>query len=172
MFAKMLVPVDGSAASNAAVDLALKLARENNAWVLFIHAVEISKIAAMSSPAALDPFPVIDAACKAGQAILADAQRKAVQAGVSSVAELLEDQCIRSVVQAAGQHKADLVILGSHGRRGIPRALLGSVVEGILRRSPIPVLVCHAPASPASHSVSDLKEHIEHEGVVARTTIM
>ena len=106
MFTKILVPVDGSAPSDAAVDLAIRLASESEALVVFIHAVELAKIMAMSGPASIDPALTINAACEAGQAILNKAKYSAAQAAVRAIGELLEDQCVGSVIEAARQHKA------------------------------------------------------------------
>src|SRR5579864_1608877 len=155
MFTKILVPVDGSPPSNAAVDLALRIAAENKAAVKFVHVVELSRIAALSGPSAIDPALAIDAACAAGKSVLDQATEKAQAAGVTCKSELLEDECVPSVVQAAHQAKADLIVAGSHGRTGIPRAFLGSVAEGILRRADIPVLICHASAVEPHHKQHD-----------------
>jgi nucleotide-binding universal stress UspA family protein len=153
MFHKIVVPIDGSEPSEAAVALALRMAREDDAEVIFVHAVELNKIAALAGPAPIDPSLAIDAACRVGQELLDDVKKRAEQAGVHCICELPEDECVGSVLEIARQRKADLIVIGSHGRSGIPRALLGSVAEGILRRSPIPVLVCHAP--PHGHHQSD-----------------
>ena len=150
MFSKILVPIDGSEPSNAAVGLALQLARANEAEVIFVHAVELSKIAALVSPSSVDPSYAIDAACKSGQAFLDEAKARAQKAGIKAICELPEDGCVASVLTLARQRRADLIVVGSHGRSGIPRAVLGSVAEGIIRRSQIPVLVCHAQATRAA----------------------
>jgi|SRR5579872_798957 len=94
----------------------------------------------------LRPTQAIDAACAASKSVLDQATEKAQAAGVTCKGELLEDECVHSVIQAAHQAKADLIVAGSHGRTGISRAFLGSVAEGILRRADSPVLICHAPA--------------------------
>jgi nucleotide-binding universal stress UspA family protein len=145
MFKKIVVPVDGSEPSDAAVALALQIAKEDQGEVIFVHAVELNKIVALAGPAPIDPSIAIDAACQVGKELLDKMKSRANQAGVRSSTELPEDACVGSVLEIARQRKADLIVVGSHGRSGIPRALLGSVAEGILRRSPIPVLVCHAP---------------------------
>jgi nucleotide-binding universal stress UspA family protein len=145
MFHKIVVPVDGSEPSDAAVALALKLAKEEEAELIFVHAVELNKIVALAGPAPIDPSIAIDAACQMGKELLDDVKKRAVEAGCRATVELPEDECVASVLEIARQRRADLIIVGSHGRSGIRRALLGSVAEGILRRSPIPVLVCHAP---------------------------
>jgi len=169
MFTKILVPIDGSLQSDAAVDLALRMAAASNANVTFVHAVELSRIAALSGPSAIDPSIAIDAACQAGNAILGDAKQKATDCGVSSETLLLEDECIRSVMAAARQIKADLIVVGSHGRSGISRALLGSVAEGILRHSNVPVLVCHAPPV---QPVQKPNGAIKREVLVAEQTML
>src|SRR5579863_5532147 len=144
MFSKIIVPVDGSEPSEAAIRLAIGIASEHHGEVVFIHAVELNKIVALAGPASIDVSAAIDAECRAGDEILASAKKAAETAGVAATCELPEDQCVASVLDAARRKKADLIVIGSHGRTGIPRAVLGSVAEGILRRSSIPVLVCHA----------------------------
>ena len=159
MFSKILVPIDGSKPSDAATDLALRVARESKAEVVFVHAVELNKVVGMTGPAGIDPGLAIHAACKAGSAILDDARAKAEQASVQASFEQPEDECVSSVLELARHRKADLIVVGSHGRSGIPRAFLGSVAEGILRRSHIPVLVCHAaPAEPTNKHESHVRK--------------
>jgi nucleotide-binding universal stress UspA family protein len=155
MFQRILVPVDGSEQSDAAVALALRMASEDKGELIFVHAVELNRIAALAGPAPLDPSMAIDAACRVGNELLDATKAKADAAGVRCTTELPEDECVGSVLELARQKKADLIVVGSHGRSGISRALLGSVAEGILRRSPVPVLVCHAPkpAAPRSSAV-------------------
>ena len=152
MFSTIVVPIDGSEPSDAAVRLALQLASENKAEIIFVHAVELNKVAAMAGPGPIDPSYALEAACAGGKALLAEAKQAADAAGVKATTEQPEDSCVPSVLEIARQKKADLIVLGSHGRTGIPRLLLGSVTEGIMRQSPIPVLVCHAPERSADPS--------------------
>jgi nucleotide-binding universal stress UspA family protein len=144
MFKRIIVPVDGSETSDAAVRLALHLAADHDGEVVFMHAIELNKIVALAGPSSLDPSPAIDAACEAGSAILARAKEAADKAGVRCTCEMPEDQCVACVLDLATKKKADAIVIGSHGRRGISRAVLGSVAEGVLRRATVPVLVCHA----------------------------
>jgi nucleotide-binding universal stress UspA family protein len=145
MFKKILVPVDGSEPSDAAVGLALHLAQEQHAEVTFVHAVELNRLVAMAGPAPIDPSLAVEAACDVGKLVLEDAKKRADAAGIRCSCEQPEDECVGSVLAIAKGIGADLIVIGSHGRSGVPRLVLGSVTEGILRRSPIPVLVCHAP---------------------------
>ncbi len=169
MFSKILVPIDGSKPSEAAIELALRIASENRAEVVFVHAVELNKVVAMTGPGGIDPGLAIDAACKAGSAILDDARACAQKAHVQASFEQPEDECVSSVLQLARQRNADLIVIGSHGRSGIPRAFLGSVAEGILRRSHIPVLVCHA--APAEHPDKHTSYVRKEEREIQRTIV-
>ncbi len=145
MFRNIIVPVDGSEPSNAAVTFALRMANEDHASVTFAHAIEVTKIIAMTSASSIGPSYAVDAARDAGKEILEEAKAQAKDASIDASTELVEGDCVSSLLALAQAKKADLIVVGSHGRSGLSRALLGSVAEGILRRSPIPVLVTHAP---------------------------
>jgi nucleotide-binding universal stress UspA family protein len=150
MFRNIVVPVDGSEPSNSAIAFALRMAAEERASLTFAHAVEVTKIIAMTSTSTVGPQFALTAALEAGREILAQAQAQAKEAKVEAATELLEGDCVSALLELVQRKHADLMVVGSHGRGGISRALLGSVAEGILRRSPIPVLVTHAPQKPAS----------------------
>jgi nucleotide-binding universal stress UspA family protein len=154
MFSKILVPVDGSEPSNAAVSLAVRMAKESKAVLVFVHAVELNKVVAMAGPSAIDPSFAIDAACKAGEEILSQAKAVADAASVPATCEQPEDDSVASVLDSARRNKAELIAMGSHGRSGVARLFLGSVAEGILRQARIPVLICHAPAKTQSSGAS------------------
>jgi len=145
MFKTILVPVDGSAPSNAAVALAVRLARDQDAKVVFTHVCEIAKFAAMvsSSTASIASY-ALEAERDAGEAALRDAVDRANGGGVDADSWIEEGSCVDTILSSARQHKADLIVIGSHGRGGIARALLGSVAEGVLRHSSMPVLVTRA----------------------------
>ena len=144
MFHKILVPVDGSAPSRAAVDLALRLATAEGASVIFAHAIEVTKIIAMSAQSPIGPAYALDTARAAAKKILEEALAQAKGSKPAVTAETVEGDCVTSLLDLATQRGADLIVVGSHGRSGLSRALLGSVAEGILRRSSQPVLVTHA----------------------------
>lgn len=145
MFRNIVVPIDGSAPSDAAVALASKVANEEGASITLVHAVDPAKIAAVAAPSSIDPNAAISAAEEAATEILASAAAKVSGSGVNVKTQLLEGDAVEAVLDLATQVGADLIVVGSHGRGGLSRALLGSVAEGILRKSTIPVLVTHAP---------------------------
>jgi nucleotide-binding universal stress UspA family protein len=146
VFHNILVPVDGSAPSDSAAALAVKVAADEKATITFAHVVEVAKLAAVASSSSMDPTFAVDAARTAGQEILDAARAKASSATLSISTVLLEGDTVSAILDQARDREVDLIIVGSHGRGGIQRAILGSVAEGILRRSPVPVLVTHAPA--------------------------
>ena len=140
VFKKILVPVDGSATSNKAVDFALRMAKDDQASVRLLHCIDETSF--------LDAYEysseLIQQARQAGQKILQGGQAAAQKLGVTADTLLLERAGQRlghSVADVAGDWGADLVVVGSHGRHGIGRLLLGSGSEQILRTSPVPVLL-------------------------------
>ena len=132
--------MDGRATSNKAVDFALRMAKDDQASVRLLHCIDETSF--------LDAYEyssqLIQQARQAGQKILQGGQAAAQKLGVTADTLLLERAGQRlghSVADVAGDWGADLVVVGSHGRRGIGRLLLGSGSEQILRDSPVPVLL-------------------------------
>jgi len=146
MFKKILVPVDGSEPSDAAVALAIRFARDQKATIAFLHVCEVTRIVAMvgGPTTGVDPSYAFEAEREWGSLALRSAFDRAGDAGVDSQTSLEEGSSIATILEAAREQHADLIVMGSHGRGGIARALLGSVTEGVLRHSPIPVLVTRA----------------------------
>src|SRR5450755_2736385 len=143
MFKKILVPVDGSAPSDAAVALAVRLARDQDAKLLFVHVCEVAKIAAMVSmpTVGVDPSYALNAEREAGEGALRDACESAQRGDIAAESAMEDGSSVDTIINVARRQAADLIVIGSHGRGGISRAVLGSVAEGILRHSDIPVLV-------------------------------
>jgi len=143
MFESILVPVDGSGPSNAAVNVALGLAHERKAQITFVHAYDVIGEVGMAPHANLGLAEQV--AEDQASDILAAATAAAKRAGVKSVAKTLEGNVVEEILREAKATGASIIVVGSHGRTGLSRALLGSVSEGIARRSDIPVLTVHAP---------------------------
>lgn len=139
MFKRILVPVDGSATSNKALDLALQMAREGDASVRLVHSFD--ELAYLTGFEVL-PQLIDDARRYAGE-LLADGLKLAANHRVPADSRLLEAPGRRLgdlVADAASDFKADLIVVGTHGRRGIGRVALGSGAEQIIRGAPVPVL--------------------------------
>jgi nucleotide-binding universal stress UspA family protein len=143
VFTRIAVPVDGSDPSNAALRLALALAKDQGATLTLFHVVELNRIAAIVGVGAttVDPSPMFDAVREAGKSVLDDASQQCAAAGVQVVRTMLEGDTVGSLLDACRSCNAQLIVMGSHGRSGVVRALFGSVAEGVLRHAPVPVLI-------------------------------
>jgi nucleotide-binding universal stress UspA family protein len=148
VFRSLFVPIDGSEPSDAATALALKLAVDQNAAVTFVNVVEVDKVLASVLPGQgyADPAPAIDAMRTAGKDLLKNAVSQAQNAGVKARSDLIEGNSVPCIIEAAKTAGADLIVIGSHGRGGLTRLVLGSVAEGVLRQGTVPVLITKAPA--------------------------
>ena len=151
MYQRILVPVDGSATSSRGLAEALKLAKLTGASVRLVHVVD-ELYAAVGMPGFAEAnIDVLQLLKEGGQKVLADALRQAQAAQVPADTVLVESFSGRLHEIVATQVKdfgAELVVLGSHGRRGVGRMVLGSDAEQIIRSSEVPVLVVRE-ASPA-----------------------
>lgn len=147
LFQRILVPVDGSETSTQALDAAIALARAMDAQIRVLHAVdELMYLTGYEYSGDL-----LAAARAAAQQLLDDAQARTKAAGVACDAQLIDDLGPRlgeSVARAAREWKADLIVLGTHGRRGFNRLLLGSGAEQVIRLAPVPVMVIRPTEAP------------------------
>ena len=144
MFKRILIPVDGSESANKALVTALQLAREAGGRVRLIHVIE--ELAYLSGYAQFGGYSgeLITAIRESGTKLLNDAMAIAQAAGVEADNLLLDNfggRLAEAVVDAAKQWNADLIVVGTHGRRGVGRVLLGSGAEQIIRLARVPVLV-------------------------------
>ncbi|MGF6920588.1 universal stress protein [Paraburkholderia sp. 40] len=152
MYRNILVAVDGSEASKCALDEAIRMAKLASAKLTAVYAIDQS--AAFTYAGACDPHLLTDAAREAGRRLLDDALVKMKALDVAGDSEIIETQgiaediasCIARCVERRG---ADLVVMGTHGRRGMRRMVLGSVAERFVRHSPCPVLLVRESAAHA-----------------------
>jgi nucleotide-binding universal stress UspA family protein len=144
MYQKILVPIDGSTTSQRALVEAAQLAQLSGASLVLLHIVDdAAHVNGFERPAAYlsDIRPRFLAA---GQALLDAA--KAGLAGTPRVVDtaLIEccgDRVSERIVEHATKIGADLIVLGTHGRRGVDRLLIGSDAEQVARLAPVPVLL-------------------------------
>ena len=139
MYKRILVPVDGSPTSGKALATALQLARESGGSLRVVHAFdELAFLTGYEYDGSL-----LRAARAEADKVLSTAQESAAAAGVSAESKLLETRGRRlgdAVADEALAFGADLVVVGTHGRRGVGRVLLGSGAEQVIRTAPVPVL--------------------------------
>lgn len=144
MYRNILVTVDGSHTSEIALQEAIKLAKELNGQLQIVHVVETVNLNLDSE--FTDPNEIWDAMRKSGEAILTKAQAAARGAGIKAETKLIEIDTLgrripEVIAEEAQTWPADVIVIGTHGRRGISHLFLGSVAEGVVRVATKPVLL-------------------------------
>ncbi|HVC32866.1 MAG TPA: universal stress protein [Chloroflexota bacterium] len=148
MFQRILVGIDGSTVSRHALQTAVQLAKALNSRVRIVHVIDLGPLYEAAA-SGVDVSDVERTMVQDGRNLLAQAQDVARQGSVTSETALLPiygTRIIDTIVDDAKQWTADLIVLGTHGRHGLGRLILGSVAEGVARSSPIPVLLVRGPA--------------------------
>jgi nucleotide-binding universal stress UspA family protein len=150
MYNRILVPTDGSHTATVGLREAIKLAKEQGSQLRIIHVLdELSTVSPEIYGSLYDRL--IEQLRKTGCAVLAIAETLARNAGLSVETRLVETlggPAGEYVIRAAKEWQADLIVCGTHGRRGLRRILLGSDAEYIVSHSTVPVLLIrHAEAN-------------------------
>lgn len=136
----ILVPVDGSEPSLAAVDAAVDFAQSIGADIILCHVVNLAEVAMLSGGEA-QLLPGCLAASQAqGKAIVDEAVAR-VAGRVAVVTHSAEGEPVEQIERLDAELRPDFIMIGSHGRSGIGRAVLGSVAEGVMRVAQAPVIV-------------------------------
>ncbi|MGR4870442.1 universal stress protein [Variovorax sp. LARHSF232] len=144
MYQRILVPIDGSETSTRGLDEALRLAQLSHGQVRLVHAIDELKYVNGFETFAAYNSDVIPLMRESGARILQAGRERAARAGVEADARLfmpVADRVCDVVAEQARSWKADLIVIGTHGRHGVARVLLGSDAEQILRVAPVPVLL-------------------------------
>lgn len=147
MFKRIVIPVDGSETANKALVVALQMASETGGSVRIIHVIEGSDYISIAMQTESSAGGPTDSIQLAAQRVLDAALALAQPYGVAVDTKLFDTfdgRLADAVGHAATEWQADLIVVGTHGRRGIGRMLLGSGAEQIMRQAPIPVLVIRA----------------------------
>ncbi|HXJ81328.1 MAG TPA: universal stress protein [Candidatus Methylomirabilis sp.] len=152
MYTRILLAVDGSSPSDAALREALALARGTQARLRVVHVIDspYDYPDVMFGHVAGDLEDLQQAWQKVGREVLDRALSVARTVPLEPEVSLIETAGRRlseAIVDEARSWSADLIVLGTHGRRGLHRLLLGSVAEGVARTSPVSVLLVREPGS-------------------------
>jgi len=148
MYQRILVPVDGSATSDKGLDEAIKLAKLTGASLRLIHVVDVMMFANGFETYGAFADDVVPRMQEVGEKLVEQARSRVAAAGVKVDSVLFDTLALRvsdAVNEQARAWGADLIVIGTHGRRGVGRFLLGSDAEQILRTAPVPVLLVRAP---------------------------
>ncbi|MEJ8826992.1 universal stress protein [Variovorax humicola] len=144
MYERILVPIDGSNTSLQGLDEAVRLATLTHGRLLLVNIVDQLKYVTGYETFGSYTSDLLPYMQHAGEEILQHGLERAQRAGIPAETMLftsLADRVCDVVIGQADAWKADLIVIGTHGRHGVGRVLLGSDAEQILRISPVPVLL-------------------------------
>ena len=152
MYQRILVPVDGSPTSNAGLAEAIKLAKPAGARLRLVHVIDEMPYVMSAEGYGAMSGDVLGMLKESGERVLAQARAQVEKAGVAVDSVLFDSLRSRLADCVAAQTRewgADLIVLGTHGRRGVQRMLLGSDAEQMARAATVPVLLVRS-AEPAA----------------------
>jgi nucleotide-binding universal stress UspA family protein len=143
MYKRILVAIDGSDTSKRALREALQLAKDGKSALRVLHVLDLVTFST-DTPSGFAAYE--EALRVGGEQMLADASDMAEKAGVACETKLLEMEehgrrVAEEIAEDAAAWRAELIVIGTHGRRGMSRLLLGSVAESLVRIASAPVLL-------------------------------
>lgn len=144
MYQRILVPTDGSTTSEKGLAEAIALAKLSGGRIRLVHVVDALSVAIGADGFTSYSAEVLPLLREAGQEILGGACKRVQDAGVDAdvtLREVLSGRVSDEVLEEASAWKADLIVIGTHGRRGVRRLILGSDAEQVLRAATVPVLL-------------------------------
>ncbi|AMC33905.1 universal stress protein [Janthinobacterium sp. B9-8] len=149
MYQRILVPVDNSDTSAAAIVEGRRFAGDQRAKVKLIHVVDLAQFA-WSANEFLDVPQLQNALRQSGEKLLAELAEGLRADGLDVETSLLESwggNLALAIVKEAESWSADLIVMGTHGYGGLTHLLMGSVAEGVVHATPVPVLLVRAKAN-------------------------
>ena len=145
MYKRILVATDGSDLSTTAVQSAIELAAAIGAELVALYVVPRYPVSYFEGGITISVEDIARAEKQwsdKGQAVVDEVQQEAQARGVNAKAVVTQSDLVaESIMSAASKHACDLVVMASHGRKGIKRVLLGSETQHVLTHSTVPVLV-------------------------------
>lgn len=135
MYDRILVPTDGSEGAETAVDHAIEIAEKFGADVFTVYAVDPSAV-----PPDVAGTGMIESLESEGERAIQSIVDRIEAAGVAAEGEVVDGPPSTAILEYIDDHDIDLVIMGTHGRTGLDRVLLGSVTERLVRTAEVPIL--------------------------------
>lgn len=143
MYKRILIPIDGSTTSNQALREGIKLANEQQSQLRIIHVVD-EAVLYSDVEGFIDITALRDALEESSKSMLNKAAGTAKKSGIEAETAQLKtagERIATTITDEAKRWSADLIVLGTHGRSGFDRLLMGSIAEGVARIAPAPVLL-------------------------------
>lgn len=144
MYRRILVPVDGSTTSRNGLEKAIRLARSTGARLRILHVVDGIAFTRDHSMFTATAARFRESGRRLLKEIMARLRQQKLPAE-SRLVENLTGRAAETIVREAGKWKADVIVMGTHGRRGIRRLVLGSDAERVVRSAPAPVMLVRPP---------------------------
>ena len=147
MYQRILVPIDGSPTSHRGLTEAIALAKITGGGIGLVHVVDELSIAMSADSFAGFSADILPLLREGGEKILQLAKQRVATAGIevdTMLREVFAGRVSSIILEEAAAWRADLIVLGTHGRRGVGRVLLGSDAEQVLRSASVPVLLVRA----------------------------
>ncbi|MBI5197126.1 MAG: universal stress protein [Nitrospirae bacterium] len=141
---KILVPVDFTDYSNSVVDYAVMLARQFEAEITLIHAIEPFTYTTTDTLLVTDHYAALK---EIARPLMAALHQKVSKKGVKVKSLLTRGTPHSEIVGKARKSRSNLIVIGTHGRKGLERFLLGSVAERVVRLAPCPVVTVRVDKS-------------------------
>jgi nucleotide-binding universal stress UspA family protein len=143
---KIVVPTDFSRASEMALDAAVTIAKKFDAAIVLMHAYQLPVFPyPTTGPEEISPADMVQYIEQGAKKALQTAASRHVASGVSITTVLSAGTPWEQIISTAKEVDAGLIVIGSRGLSGLPRALLGSTAERVVRYSPVPVMTFHGP---------------------------
>jgi nucleotide-binding universal stress UspA family protein len=152
VYHRILTPIDGSETAACSIREAVRLAGDQKALLRFLYVVDAYVLMKYYGPPTVLQSDVIEVMRKTGEAALERALAAAREQGVQADSAIVESSVGRvskAIVEQAHDWPADLIVIGTHGRRGASRLVMGSDAEEVVRLSPVPVLLVRMREAPA-----------------------
>lgn len=143
MYQRILVPLDGSSTAARGLSEAIRLAKNQESQLRLLHIADERVVDCGFAPGTYGS-KLLESARDEGRKILSNAQELAQEEGVGAEILLMDsagEQIAPLIIEQAKTWSADLIVMGTHGRRGLSRLALGSDAECVVRNSPVPVLL-------------------------------
>jgi nucleotide-binding universal stress UspA family protein len=135
MYDQILFPTDGSEPADSVLDYAIQIASEHEATIHLLNVADTSRDSLVRIRG-----EVVDALKEEGQQIVEEAANRATERGITVVPEVIRGDPSSSIVEYSDQSGVDLIVMPTHGRRGLERFLLGSVTERVINTAEVPVV--------------------------------
>ncbi|ELZ93506.1 universal stress protein [Haloferax volcanii] len=145
MYSHILFPTDGSDCADAALDHAIEHARTYDATLVVLYVADVREVGYAAPALSLER--VREALLESGEQVVDRVAQAAREAGVEVETVVTEGTPASEIIRHADEREVDLVVMGTHGRSGIDRYLIGSVAERVVRGSDAPVLTVRQESS-------------------------